>query len=102
MRTCGAPARPPHVEIVLKIALAGSRDTEEPPLGQTCSIASVMQASNPAGTWMARWNNTEMAKPLVSPSASSLTRSVAGLAQVTSVVLGVGVDTEHCTTPDTG
>jgi hypothetical protein len=51
---------------------------------------------------MARWNNTEMAKPLVSPSASSLTRSVAGLAQVTSVVLGVGVDTEHCTTPDTG
>jgi hypothetical protein len=102
MKSCGAPVRPPHAEIVLNIEPVGSFDKEDLPLGQTRSIALDMQASNPAGTWMDRWKNTEIAKPLVKPSANSLTRYVAGVAQVTSVVLGVGVDMEHCTTPDVG
>jgi hypothetical protein len=102
MRTCCAPVRPPQVEIVLKIEVVGSFDTDDPLRGHTCCIALVMQASNPAGTSMARGKSTEIANPLVKPSASSFTRSDAGLAQVTSVDLGVGTDTEHRTTPDMG
>jgi hypothetical protein len=61
-----------------------------------------MQASNPAGTTMARWKITVIANPFLKPSANSLTWYVAGVAQVTSVVLGVGVDMEHCTTAGVG
>ena len=102
MTTCRAPVLPPHAAIVLTIEPVGSFDTEDLPLGQTCSIASDMQASNPAGTSMARWKITVIANPFLKPSANSLTWYVAGVAQVTSVVLGVGVDMEHCTTADVG
>jgi hypothetical protein len=62
------------VEIVLTIEVVGSFDKEDSPLGQTCSIALVIQASNPDGTSTVRWNNTEIANPLERPSAISLTR----------------------------